>query len=143
MAAVKKKDKVPLNLMDRQLLRMLREFRRVSKALISVGRSNTLDDVLAEAVFVAQVKNLLIVAIEGAETFPSVGQMHKYLAEHKAIDDEAIDAMMQRQVAEAAKTMFSPFMMMMEHKCKDCDQHLCGGCGKCHDCEARKKAPLN
>jgi hypothetical protein len=142
MAASKKTDKIPLNLTDRQLLRMLREFRRVSKALISVGRSNTLDDVLAEAVFVAQVKNLLIVAIEGAETFPNSSQMHKYLAEHKAIDDEAIDAMMQRQVAEAAKSMLAP-LMVMEHKCKDCGQHLCGGCGKCHDCEARKKAPLN
>ena len=140
--AAKKKDKVPLNLTDRQMLRMLREFRRVSKALISVGRSNTLDDIMAEATFAAQVKNLVVVAIEGAETFPTKALMNKYLADHQVIDDEAIEAMMQRQVATLTKTMFSPFAVQQQ-VCKECGQHLCGGCGKCHDCEARKKAPLN
>jgi len=140
MAAVKKKDKVPLNLMDRQALRTLRELRRVSKALMSVGRNNTLDDVLAEATFAAEVKKLLIVAIETAKTFPSNGQMSRYLGEHMTVDDEAIDAMLKLQVAEATKTMFSE---QATQPCRACGQHLCGGCGKCHDCEHRKSHPLN
>lgn len=146
----KKKTKLDFetNMTDRQVLRVLREFHRVSAAMRDVGMDATLDGVLTEATMLSEFRNLLIVAVEYATAFKDGEAIDKLLNETKAIDDKALAKMKEKQQAKIVSE--SPFVSFIESMrqqqqqvCKECGQHICGGCGKCHECEARKKAPLN
>jgi hypothetical protein len=141
-----KRKSIETSALDRQVLRLLGAYRQITDARNELGMSSNLYDIVDETAVLVEIRRLLVLAIDYSNEIKRESIV-EILEQSKEEDDKTMAEAQAKQVAKAmSENPFAKFIESMNQQsqsCRVCNQHLCGGCGKCHDCEARKGAPVN